>query len=647
MDSSASTTNFEHHHSTAALPRAASAGMRGSIDCEAQVTRACSGNAGLKLADGRRNGQYFGSGGEQRGSDEISAWSSSSSLHTARRWLNQAYSFCTADQPIDWSSTRLRFDAWKTATPTRCFVLTLLAEAGGVWLFSLGYHAAIYSALYAWLSLDKVDGIDATSAGLFEFFAFSLSLYFALIIFGPAGSGSQLVPQVSVAVTMLGLGPLWKLPFMVLAQTLGFWAGQLTAIGIEYDLFRQLKEEALLMSWGDREAFWATGDKILGKSIAQLVIYYKLPTRSWAPQVLSEVVLNFIMAVLIAASVDHSNPFSSPSNSAWTIAVGGGFVLIFFGLDDMATWSFRWVTGFNCWILFGIDKRCFPAHESVFEAFAPLIGMPIGFTFYALLIADTRRPAANTFLAQVDAEVSEMAAQASQSQLELLEQRANRKATRRRRRWSSYGLQRKASSEVLPNTGSAFPSEHADQLTSLGRVQEYRLRGPAAIVAPVKRNGGRPRTADSSAPTVTTTVTTTTATAATESAELQPKISFSSESTARGAPSPFQAQMESSSASSATLSSPLYPTIPTSAAPPIPRLHRRQQWAAPSEQIVVQGQALTADYSQQPMPPSAGSFAGQINSTSQANDSSHGGSVPTTPQGASDGLRLETRVQLP
>lgn len=314
MDSSASPTHFEHHHSTAALPRAASAGMRGSIDCEAQVTRACNGDAGVMLADGRRNGQYFGSGGEQRGSDEISAWSSSSSLHTARRWLNQAYSFCTADQPIDWSSTRLRFDVWKTATPTRCFVLTLLAEAGGVWLFSLGYHAALYSALYAWLSLDKgepynnstqtaranclqiilapaVDGIDATSAGLFEFFAFSLSLYFALIIFGPAGSGSQLVPQVSVAVTMLGLCPLWKLPFMVIAQTLGFWAGQLTAIGIEYDLFRQLKEEALLMSGGDKEAFWATGGKVLGKCIAQLVVYYKLPTRSWAPQVLSEVVL--------------------------------------------------------------------------------------------------------------------------------------------------------------------------------------------------------------------------------------------------------------------------------------------------------------------------------------------------------------------
>ena len=77
--------------------------------------------------------------------------------------------------------------------------------------------------------------------------------------------------------------------FIIAAQCLGFWSGQITAILIEYDLFRLLKEQAMAM--GGREMFFATGNKFGGKSIAQLVVYTRLAARSWWPMVVGEIVL--------------------------------------------------------------------------------------------------------------------------------------------------------------------------------------------------------------------------------------------------------------------------------------------------------------------------------------------------------------------
>lgn len=310
----------------------------------------------------------------------------------------------------DWTNLRARWDTAKTATPARRLALTCLAEFGGSWLYAFSYYASFYSVIWDWMLMPTVAAPNTPVMGLYLFLAAALAMWFSLIIFGPVAGGGHFVPQVTVAVTVLRCFPLWKAPFMIVAQCAGFFFGQLCAIWSQWDLFEMLKAAAKAATNNDPDAYFDADRTYGGKSISTLIIFKSFPQKSMWSRVFTEILINFIMAVILAAVVDISNPYSSVTSSAMPLAMAAAFMLVFFGLEGQANQASRWVSGFNCWILFGIRKGCFPMEEILYTTLVPCVAMTAGFLFYALFIADIRRPAAADLIEQVDKQVSELAA---------------------------------------------------------------------------------------------------------------------------------------------------------------------------------------------------------------------------------------------
>lgn len=191
----------------------------------------------------------------------------------------------------DWTRLRARWDATKTETASRRLALTCLAELCGSWLYSFAFHSSMYSILWSWIGVAGIPPPNAPVAGIFLFLSAFLSLWFSLIIFGPVGGGGHFAPQVTVAVTLLRVFPLWKAPLLLVAQSLGYLLGQFCAIMGQWDLFKVLKAQALSISGNNREVFFTGRTAFAGRTIADFVVYRRLPSRSPCALIFNEVLV--------------------------------------------------------------------------------------------------------------------------------------------------------------------------------------------------------------------------------------------------------------------------------------------------------------------------------------------------------------------
>ncbi|CAO1635833.1 unnamed protein product [Parajaminaea phylloscopi] len=374
------------------------------------------------------------------------------------RWWSWVH---TTIDPQDLTELRGRWDVAKTATPARRLALRCLAEAGGSWLYSFAFHSSLYSVLWARTEIPGMGPPSPASTGTFLLFTAFLSLWFTLIIFGPVAGGAHFAPQVTLAATLLRLFPVWKAVVVMSSQSLGFWLGQLTAVVGQWDLFTFLKAIVDEASHGNKDTYFSGLPGFNGRAVVDLVVYRVLAGRSKWTFVFNEITVNFLIALILAASVDMSNPYTSPSAAAIPIAAGAGFNVVFFGLDGHSNHSSQWIAGFNCFILLGPDKRCFPVFSCITTAIVPGIGVALGFLFYAIFIADIRRPAASMFIQEVDAQVSAMAAKAARQQELRTKQRKLHSSSARR-----FSLRHRRSSPDLEGTDIEYEDSTSQQNTT-------------------------------------------------------------------------------------------------------------------------------------------------------------------------------------
>lgn len=319
------------------------------------------------------------------------------------------------------SAIRFKWDAVKTATPARRFALACAAEFLGAWIYSFVLWGTVYNMLAATYA-----SIETAMMSLYYFLGATAGVYFTLLVASPV-AGGHFVPHITIVSTLVGIFPLWKAPFYIVAQCLGYWIGQLMAVRTAWDWINDLRKFLLEESGGDTSVFFSHSASSR-TPLSGFFIYFKPGLRSWSSVVFTEVVLNFLLGLVICGSFDISNPYVSPSNSIWPIALAAGTFFGFFSPPSQSLDPARWMSGFTCWIIFDDRKRCFPAKETLFVILTPILGLLLAYVWYAAFISDSRRPAASQMLSDVDDLVKHRAEEAKARQAKWISKQTAKKA---------------------------------------------------------------------------------------------------------------------------------------------------------------------------------------------------------------------------
>ncbi|KAK0531273.1 hypothetical protein OC842_003664 [Tilletia horrida] len=303
--------------------------------------------------------------------------------------------------PFQLELWRARFDNAKTATPLRRVLLSCVVEVVGIFLYSWFPLCTAYA-----VSLARPSDVDATMVSLQSGIVCMLAIWLALVVCMPSTRG-YFHPCFTVLACLTGLCKWKEAPFYIIAQVFGGFLSTITAVGIYWDSIKplwEMQKQGLLPP----STIWS------GAGVATVIGNFRPDNRWWGLVLTNQFVENFAISLVVSASLDSTNPFSSPTLAPIVIGAVYGIAQLANAPAYLSDNPALWLGGrFACAAVFGHAGRCFPAADSANMILGPFVGYIAGFIFYFLILADTRRPPAQQIVRQAEEE-SQALAQAAQ-----------------------------------------------------------------------------------------------------------------------------------------------------------------------------------------------------------------------------------------
>ncbi|KAH9940547.1 aquaporin-like protein [Epithele typhae] len=229
-------------------------------------------------------------------------------------------------------------------------------------------------------------GGAAGIAGLSSMFqigaAYAFGILFALIVCAPT-SGGHFNPVITVCLTLLGKFPAKKAPRYIAAQILGSYVACLLIYVQWYDYIKEVTE--VLEASGKLEAVMFTPNGPAG------VFALYAPTGVSLGRIfLNEFVCDFLIGLVIFASVDPTNFGATPATGPWIIAFAYATMVWGYATVGIATNAARDVGA----RLMALTIWGLPAGGGSYAAIAALTNFPAticAMLFYTYVLSDSSR----------------------------------------------------------------------------------------------------------------------------------------------------------------------------------------------------------------------------------------------------------------
>ncbi len=252
----------------------------------------------------------------------------------------------------------------------------LIAEFFGVLFYSLAGEMATAGFLittYAGTPMGNLTMIG---------FAYAFGITFAIVVCATT-SGGQFHPGFTIAQVVFKGFPIKLAPLYIAAQILGGMAASLIVMGSWHD--ELMKITHLLEATGKAATiFTAEGP-------AGAIALFPTPGRSMGSIFVNEFFADVLVAMLVWANLDASNPFTGPQVAPYTIGLGFAMVVWCFSSSNVAANTARDLGArFVCGMFWG--DQCFPAGYSALAALTNIPATLVGCGIYTFFLSDTRRP---------------------------------------------------------------------------------------------------------------------------------------------------------------------------------------------------------------------------------------------------------------
>ncbi|GAK65302.1 aquaporin-like protein [Moesziomyces antarcticus] len=283
----------------------------------------------------------------------------------------------------------------------------LIAEFFGVLFYSLAGEMATAGFLittYAGTPMGNLTMIG---------FAYAFGITFAIVVCATT-SGGQFHPGFTVAQVVFKGFPIKLAPLYIAAQILGGMAASLIVMGSWHD--ELMKITHLLEATGKAATiFTAEGP-------AGAIALFPTPGRSMGSIFVNEFFADVLVAMLVWANLDASNPFTGPQVAPYTIGLGFAMVVWCFSSSNIAANSARDLGArFVCGMFWG--DQCFPAGYSALAALTNIPATLVGCGIYTFFLSDTRRPPATVALNHMHEEHVRSIERAETLHAEMLDQK--------------------------------------------------------------------------------------------------------------------------------------------------------------------------------------------------------------------------------
>ncbi|GAC72099.1 aquaporin [Moesziomyces antarcticus T-34] len=283
----------------------------------------------------------------------------------------------------------------------------LIAEFFGVLFYSLAGEMATAGFLittYAGTPMGNLTMIG---------FAYAFGITFAIVVCATT-SGGQFHPGFTIAQVVFKGFPIKLAPLYIAAQILGGMAASLIVMGSWHD--ELMKITHLLEATGKAATiFTAEGP-------AGAIALFPTPGRSMGSIFVNEFFADVLVAMLVWANLDASNPFTGPQVAPYTIGLGFAMVVWCFSSSNVAANTARDLGArFVCGMFWG--DQCFPAGYSALAALTNIPATLVGCGIYTFFLSDTRRPPATVALNHLHEEHVRSVERAETLHAEMLDQK--------------------------------------------------------------------------------------------------------------------------------------------------------------------------------------------------------------------------------
>ncbi|KAI5477887.1 hypothetical protein MNV49_005780 [Pseudohyphozyma bogoriensis] len=269
---------------------------------------------------------------------------------------------------------------WEDRRPR--LLTEMFAECLGVYIYCLCGVGA--SAAFFVTSAEKLSGFGSLlTIGL----AYGIGILMAIIIAGPA-SGGHLSPCYTIAFALFKGFPARKVPFYILAQTIGGFLGILSVYGMYHQAFVTITEEMLASPTTAAAIYTAQGPAGVLALFAGVGQELK-----WV--FLNEFICNVILSILVFSVLDPSNVFISFSSAPVVIGIAYTALICAFAPDSLALNTARDLGGRIACAAAGYGSQCFPRDYTALACLTNILATQVGALIQICLISDSARPIHN------------------------------------------------------------------------------------------------------------------------------------------------------------------------------------------------------------------------------------------------------------
>ena len=213
-------------------------------------------------------------------------------------------------------------------------------------------------------------------------FAYAFGITFAIVVCATT-SGGQFHPAFTIAQVVFKGFPIKLAPLYIIAQLIGAMVASLIVIGSWHD--ELMKITHLLKATGK------TATIFTAEGPAGVIALFPTPGRSLGSIFVNEFFADLLVAMIVWANLDASNPFTGPQVAPYTIGLGFAVVVWCFSSSNVAANSARDVGArLVCGMFWG--KECFPSGYSALAALTNIPATLLGVALYTFFLSDTRRP---------------------------------------------------------------------------------------------------------------------------------------------------------------------------------------------------------------------------------------------------------------